>query len=211
MFKVGGTASVLYVISFLVGLPWGIRGVALSYAICVGLLLLPSLYIPFRLIDLTLIDLGYALKGIVASTALMGVVVLASRRVVTGYVHMAPVVDLFLFTAVGAVVYAVTTLLQRVPVLLDLSQMVASIVAAPISTCRPDRVVSAMNTRLSTEVGSSSDMPHRFIRKLLNALIRLDHGEIRYSTPVGKDGIFLKPVSAMVTWINLHRRHSAQT
>ena len=42
MFKVGGTASVLCVISFFVGLPWGIRGVALSYAICVALLLLPS-------------------------------------------------------------------------------------------------------------------------------------------------------------------------
>jgi PST family polysaccharide transporter len=94
MFKVGGTASVLYVISFIVGLPWGIRGVAFSYAVCVALLLLPSLYIPFRLIDLRLIDMWHALKGIVASTALMAVVVIASRRTVTGYVHMPVLIDL---------------------------------------------------------------------------------------------------------------------
>jgi O-antigen/teichoic acid export membrane protein len=126
MFKVGGTASVLYVISFIVGLPWGIRGVALSYAICVALLLLPSLYIAFRLIDLRLIDLAHALKGITASTALMAVVVIASRRAITGHVHLPPVVDLFLFTAVGAVVYGVAVFLQRLPVLLDLSQIMAS-------------------------------------------------------------------------------------
>jgi PST family polysaccharide transporter len=126
MFKVGGIASVLYVISFFIGLPWGIRGVALSYAICVGLLLLPSLYIPFRLIDLRLPDLWHAIKGIATSTVLMAVVVVASRRAANGYVQMPAVVELFLFTAIGAIVYGVTTFLQRLPVLLDLSQMVAS-------------------------------------------------------------------------------------
>jgi O-antigen/teichoic acid export membrane protein len=126
LFKVGGTACVLYVISFFIGLPWGIRGVASAYAICNALLLVPTLYIPFRLIDLRLIDLWHALKGIAGSTVLMAVVVIACRRAVTDYVHMLPVVDLFLFTAIGAVVYGVTTFLQRLPALLDLSQMVAS-------------------------------------------------------------------------------------
>ena len=89
-------------------------------------MLLPSLYIPFRLIDLRLLDLWHALKGIAVSTVLMAVVVIASRKAVTGYFHMPPVVDLFLFTAVGAVVYGVAVFLQRLPVVLDLSQMVAS-------------------------------------------------------------------------------------
>lgn len=126
MFKVGGTTSVLYVISFFVGLPWGIRGVALSYAVCVGLLLLPSLYISYRLIDLRLTDMWRALRGIVGSTALMGAVVLVSRKVVIGYVHLPPVFDLLVFTAIGVAVYALTTFLQRLPALLDLSQVVAS-------------------------------------------------------------------------------------
>jgi hypothetical protein len=75
---------------------------------------------------LHLIDLWHALKGIAASTVLMTVVVLVARRVVTGYLDMPPVVDLILFTAIGAVVYLVTTFLQRLPVILELSQMVAS-------------------------------------------------------------------------------------
>ncbi len=128
MFKIGGTASVLYVISFFVGLPWGIRGVALSYAICVALLLLPSLWIiPFRLIDLRIIDLLLALKGIAASTVLMAVVVVAARMAVTNYTQIPPVIDLLLFTAVGAVVYGATVFLSRLPsAVMDLSQMVAS-------------------------------------------------------------------------------------
>jgi O-antigen/teichoic acid export membrane protein len=126
MFKVGGTTSVLYVISFIVGLPWGIRGIALSYAIFTAVLLLPSLHITFQLIDLRLVDLGHALKGVAASTVLMAVVVIASRRAVTGYVQLPPAVELLLFTVLGAVVYGVTVFLQRLPVLLDLSQIGAS-------------------------------------------------------------------------------------
>jgi O-antigen/teichoic acid export membrane protein len=127
MFKVGSTAIILFVISFFVGLPWGTRGIASSYAICNALVVLPLLHIPFRLIDLRLIDLWHALKGIAASTVLMAAVVIACRKAVAGYVHMPPVVDLFLFTATGAVVYGVTTFLQRLPFVLDLSQMVASL------------------------------------------------------------------------------------
>ena len=126
MLKVGGIASVLYVISFFVGLPWGIKGVALSYAICVALLLLPSLYILFRLIGLRLVDLCMALRGIATSTLLMGVVVTVFRRAVTNYIRLTPALDLFLFSSLGAVVYVVFVLLQRLPVLIDLSQMMPS-------------------------------------------------------------------------------------
>jgi O-antigen/teichoic acid export membrane protein len=126
MFKVGGTAGVLFVVSFVVGLPWGIRGIASCYAICNALLFLPMLYIPFRLIDLRLIDLWRALKGIAASTVVMGIVVIAVRRVVISYVRVPPVVDLLLFTAVGGAVYGGVALLRRLPALMDLSRMVVS-------------------------------------------------------------------------------------
>lgn len=49
-------------------------------------------------------------------------------------------------------------------------------------------------------------MAHAIVRKLISALIRLDRGAVLYDTPVGKDGVFLKPISAAVTWGNLHRR-----
>jgi PST family polysaccharide transporter len=127
MFRVGGTASVLFVIGFFVGLPWGILGIASSYAIFTALLALPLLYIPFRLIDLRLVDMWHALKGIAASTLLMAVVVATLRSAVTSYRQMPPVVDLLLFTAVGATVYGATVFLRRLPALIDLSQMVASL------------------------------------------------------------------------------------
>src|SRR5678815_2389778 len=47
----GLASSSLYVLSFMAGLPFGIRGVAISYTITVLLLLYPTFAIPLRLID----------------------------------------------------------------------------------------------------------------------------------------------------------------
>ena len=47
-------ASTMYVASFVVGLHWGIFGVATAYSIVWTLLMIPSLLIPFRLVGLTL-------------------------------------------------------------------------------------------------------------------------------------------------------------
>jgi O-antigen/teichoic acid export membrane protein len=47
-------ASVLVIVSFLVGLRWGIYGVASAYAIMSFILAIPSFIIPFRLINLSL-------------------------------------------------------------------------------------------------------------------------------------------------------------
>jgi O-antigen/teichoic acid export membrane protein len=46
-------ASVFYVLSFAIGLRWGIMGVATCYAIVWSILMVPSFLIPFRLIELS--------------------------------------------------------------------------------------------------------------------------------------------------------------
>jgi PST family polysaccharide transporter len=46
-------ASVWYVLSFVIGLKWGIMGVATCYAIVWTLLMVPSFLIPFRLVELS--------------------------------------------------------------------------------------------------------------------------------------------------------------
>jgi lipopolysaccharide exporter len=51
-------AGVLTVLSFVLGLPWGILGVTVSYAIMTLLLTYPGFAIPFRLIGLRVHDLG---------------------------------------------------------------------------------------------------------------------------------------------------------
>jgi len=52
MFLWGCIAGFLYLLSFVIGLKWGIIGVSLAYAISNGILFYPSLLIPFRLIEL---------------------------------------------------------------------------------------------------------------------------------------------------------------
>ena len=47
-------ASISYVLSFIVGLHWGIMGIATSYAIVWTILMFPGLAIPFRLVGLPL-------------------------------------------------------------------------------------------------------------------------------------------------------------
>ncbi len=47
-------ASCMYVLSFIVGLHWGILGVATSYSIVWTVLMIPSLVIPFRLVNLSI-------------------------------------------------------------------------------------------------------------------------------------------------------------
>lgn len=52
MFRWGGGSGIFVVIAFVVGLQWGIIGVATAYAIAVCVLLYPSFAIPFHLIEL---------------------------------------------------------------------------------------------------------------------------------------------------------------
>jgi O-antigen/teichoic acid export membrane protein len=56
LFKWGIFSAVLFVISFAVGLRWGVLGVAIAYTIAGYLLAYPAFAIPFRLIDLKVKD-----------------------------------------------------------------------------------------------------------------------------------------------------------
>ena len=67
------------VASFFIGLPWGAKGVALSYAVCINLLTPPTLYIALKDSPVSLRDLiraiwrPYCLSALVAGAALMTV------------------------------------------------------------------------------------------------------------------------------------------
>lgn len=68
-------AGLLIVLSFVLGLPWGILGVSASYAIMCVLLTYPALAIPFRLIGLRVRDLGGVLWRPAACSLVMYAVV----------------------------------------------------------------------------------------------------------------------------------------
>jgi PST family polysaccharide transporter len=91
------------VLSFVLGLPWGILGVTASYAIMFLLLTYPGFAIPFRLIGLRVSDLG----GVLWQPATCSLVMYA---VVAGSVIWWPPdvpgwLTLFLLVPLGAVVY----------------------------------------------------------------------------------------------------------
>jgi O-antigen/teichoic acid export membrane protein len=71
-------AGVLYVLSFALGLPWGILGVSASYATMYLLLTYPTFAIPFSLIGLRVRDLGAVLWQPAACSLAMCAVVSAT-------------------------------------------------------------------------------------------------------------------------------------
>jgi O-antigen/teichoic acid export membrane protein len=70
----GIVSSILVMSSFVIGLQWGIVGVASAYAIATFILAYPSFAIPFRLIDLRMSDFATVLwRPFVASLFMLGV------------------------------------------------------------------------------------------------------------------------------------------
>jgi len=96
-------AGLLIVLSFALGLPWGILGVTASYAIMFLLLTYPAFAIPFRLIGLEVRDLGGVLWRPATCSLVMYTVVAGTAlwlpRDVPGWL------TLLLLVPLGAVVY----------------------------------------------------------------------------------------------------------
>jgi len=104
----GIASGLLIVLAFVVGLRWGIVGIAASYAAMTLLLIYPSFAIPFRLIKLPFRKLVLAIWRPAAASVLM-VVAVASTRYLVGPAAEPRVVLLVLVT-VGAAVYGIATL-----------------------------------------------------------------------------------------------------
>jgi PST family polysaccharide transporter len=114
-------ASVWYVLSFILGLRWGIMGVAVCYSIVWTLLMVPSFLIPFRLIHLS----GRAFLGTLWPTIWMSVVMTASAAAWSVALHrfgiVNPIVDLLSTVLVGVLVYVGLVLWQKPPVVGELA------------------------------------------------------------------------------------------
>ena len=118
-------ASSMYVVSFIVGLHWGIFGVATSYSIVWTLLMIPSLLIPFRLVKLPITAYLRALWPTTWITLLMTalskvwLLALGSMGVQNAGVQLVSTVT------IAAGVYVALLLWRKPPVLSELSSVVA--------------------------------------------------------------------------------------
>jgi PST family polysaccharide transporter len=116
-------SSTIIISSFLVGLIWGITGVATAYAISSILLAYPSFAIPFKLIDLSVIKFFRSLRPYFGASVLMGLVLICCR-IFLEKVGFSPFVVLVVCSAIGIITYALTIIIIRPPAFQDLQKLV---------------------------------------------------------------------------------------
>lgn len=101
-------------LGFVVGLRWGVEGVAAGYATTSYLLIYPGLAIPFRLVDLKIRHFMRQLVMIFISSGVMGITVLGTRYLLEKAGMRSEMLLLLLCVAVAIVTYsAVLYLLDR--------------------------------------------------------------------------------------------------
>jgi PST family polysaccharide transporter len=103
MFRWGLVSSTTVILAFVVGVHWGARGVAISWAIWAVLQAVPSISIAGRLVNVSVRDVARSVAGVSAAAALMGIALWLVETSLPGGVG-APA-QLAIGIAVGAVVY----------------------------------------------------------------------------------------------------------
>ena len=126
MFRWGIFVSITYVISFLVGVRWGLNGVAFCYMMANLFLFLPELAIPFKLVDgLTIGRLVKALAPFAIATGVMMVGVVAVSHWTTWYLGDASTgAVLGISVTTGVLTYALAILAMRPPAVSDYCSLV---------------------------------------------------------------------------------------
>jgi lipopolysaccharide exporter len=121
MFRWGLGAGISVILAFIVGLQWGVTGVAGAYAIVSFVLAYPSFYIPFQLIDLKFLDLVKVLRPAFLNSLLMFIVLILMRLSLPKSWSNAVILSLSVIA--GSTVYAVASYLtnqEQIRELLDL-------------------------------------------------------------------------------------------
>lgn len=102
LFVWGLVTGLMNIACFAIGLHWGITGVATAYAINCAVISIPSLLIPFRLVDLRMGHFLQALAAPGAAALSMVLVLMTERSMMGGLSHVAA---LEILIATGVIVY----------------------------------------------------------------------------------------------------------
>jgi len=115
-------SNTIIILSFIVGLNWGVIGVASAYAISSLLIAYPSFAIPFRLINLSVNKFFKSLRPYFGSSVFMGLVLIGCRLFLEK-VGFSSMIVLIICTTMGTITYTFTILIIRPPALQDLRKM----------------------------------------------------------------------------------------
>ncbi|MGB9627198.1 MAG: MOP flippase family protein [Thermodesulfobacteriota bacterium] len=103
MLRLGIVVGFSTIIAFVIGLKWGITGIAISYAIVTGIFIYPNLAIPYKLINLPIRDLGKSIWRPFFACMVMLIVVLSSKYVLTPVLTSRQL--LAILVSVGIIIY----------------------------------------------------------------------------------------------------------
>jgi O-antigen/teichoic acid export membrane protein len=132
MFRWGLFACPLLVASFVVGLPWGTEGVAISYAAVFYALTPAALAIPFRLIDLSLWEFVKRLMPALEYSLLMFLATIVTR-IGLEQLGLRPAAVLPACVATGIIVYSALLLWRKPLFLHDLALLAGNRLPIPVS------------------------------------------------------------------------------
>ena len=118
MFRWGIGSGTFVVIAFLIGLRWGIIGVAVAYAIATFILSYPSFSIPFRLVGLKFVQLLKILRLSFINSSLMFIVLVLFILILPSL--LSDIIVLLLSVTLGVAVYTVSTWLTNREQLIEL-------------------------------------------------------------------------------------------
>jgi PST family polysaccharide transporter len=124
MFWWGATAGILRVIAFVIGLRWGIVGVATAYAIITFALLYPNYAIPFRLIQLRVPKFALSLWRPFISSLLMATIVYLGKSLLPA--DLSNQWQLGILVPLGVVVYILITWFLNRSQLMEMWDLVRS-------------------------------------------------------------------------------------
>lgn len=97
-------SGLLIFLAFIIGLQWGVVGVAAAYAIVSIILTYPGFAIPFKLIDLPVFNLGYVLWQPLLGSSLMAITLLIIRAILPD--HFSNGLTFGILVLVGAITYS---------------------------------------------------------------------------------------------------------
>jgi O-antigen/teichoic acid export membrane protein len=131
MFRWGAIASMLLVTSFVIGVRWGVEGVAIAYTVTYfSLILYLGFAIPFRLIKLPFTRFAMALAPQIAITVTMTA---ASIAVLFALRSVAPAIQLAATVTTGALVYVVLMRGFKPPVVHAIAAVLDQLGKRPLS------------------------------------------------------------------------------
>jgi PST family polysaccharide transporter len=117
-FKVSILTNIVLVIAFIIGVNYGLIGVAYSYLIASALLLIPMYQIAIKQINTSLLEVFKTIKGIVLATLLMAIFLL----IINYYSDFSILLGLIVKVIIGASVYFLTLLFFEKELLFNLKK-----------------------------------------------------------------------------------------